>query len=66
MTSKGRRCDVVTSHRRHYDVMCLLGIGPPWPPQYSKPCPPNILNLPTPMHWYSDMQPFTKSISCLI
>ena len=29
----------MTSHRRHYDVMCLLGI---WPP-------PNILNLPTPM-----------------
>ena len=51
MTSKWRRCDVVTSHRRHYDVMCLLGIWPPLapPPQYSKPWPPNILNLPTPM-----------------
>ena len=35
----------VTSHRRHYDVMCLLGICPPFPP----PPPPNILNLPTPM-----------------
>ena len=54
MTSKWRRCDVVTSHRRRYNVVCLLGI---WPilaphPQYSKPCPPpppNILNLPTPM-----------------
>ena len=50
MTSKFRRCDVVTSHRRRYDVMCLLGICPPLPPQYSKPCPlpplpPNILNL---------------------
>ena len=53
MTSMRRhRCDVITSHR-HYDVMCLLGIWPPppWPPQYSKPCPPpNILNLPTPMN----------------
>ena len=34
-----RRCDVITSHRRQYDVMCLLGICPP-------PLgPPNILNL---------------------
>ena len=49
MTSKWRRCDVVTSHRRHYDVMCLLGIWPPLDPQYSKPWPPNFLNLPTPM-----------------
>ena len=40
MTSKWRRCDVVTSHRRHYDVMCL-------PPPLG---PPNILNLPTPMY----------------
>ena len=31
--------------------MCLLGIWPPLaPPQYSKPWPPNILNLPTPMY----------------
>ena len=47
MTSKRRRCDVVMSHRRRYNVMCLLGISPfplgppkyskPWPPQYSKP-----------------------------
>ena len=47
MTSNWRRCDVVTSHRRRYDVMCLLRIWPPlpppakysnpWPPQYSKP-----------------------------
>ena len=37
--------------RRRHDVMCLLGICPPCPPQYPKPCPPpNILNLPTPMH----------------
>ena len=38
-------------HRRQYDVMCLLGISAPPPPQYSKPSPPppNILNLPTPM-----------------
>ena len=42
-----RRIDVVTSHRRRYDVMCLVGICPPppppppnskpWPPQYSQP-----------------------------
>ena len=25
MTSYGRRCDVITSHRRHFDVMCPLG-----------------------------------------
>ena len=43
MTSKLRRCDVATSHRRQYDVMCLLGICPRpiilnlAPPQYSKP-----------------------------
>ena len=49
MTSKGRRCDVITSHRRRYDVMYLLGICPP-PPQYSKPWPPIILNLPTPIY----------------
>ena len=40
MTSKWRRCDVVTSHRRHFDVICLLGIWPPLAPQYSKPWPP--------------------------
>ena len=34
--------------RRHYDVMCLLGIWPPLPPPPPPP-PPNILNLPTPM-----------------
>ena len=51
-----RRIDVVTSHRRRYDVMCLLGIWPPpplapppAPPKILKPAPPNILNLPTPM-----------------
>ena len=37
MTSKWRRIDVVTSHCRRYDVMCLLGIWPPLAPQYSKP-----------------------------
>ena len=26
-----------------------LAPPPPWPPQYSKPWPPNILSLPTPM-----------------
>ena len=25
MTSYYRRCDVTTSHRRHFDVMCPLG-----------------------------------------
>ena len=25
MTSKGRQCDITTSHRRHFDVMCPLG-----------------------------------------
>ena len=25
MTSKRRRCDVMTSHRRHFDVVCPLG-----------------------------------------
>ena len=30
--------------------MCLLEISPPLAPQYSKPWPPNILNLPTPMN----------------
>ena len=25
MTSKRRRCDVTTSHRRHVDVVCPLG-----------------------------------------
>ena len=54
MTSKWRRCDVITSHRRHYDVMCLLGIWPPCPPPPPQiltlaPPPPNILNPPTPM-----------------
>ena len=44
MTSKRRRCDVVTSHRRQNDVMCLLGICPPPP----SPPPPNILNLAPP------------------
>ena len=44
MTSKWRRCDVVTSHRRHYDVMFLLGIWPPLGP------PPNILNLGPPQY----------------
>ena len=34
-----RRNDV-TSHRRQYDVMGLLGICPPLAPQYSKPYPP--------------------------
>ena len=54
-TSKWCRCDVVTSHRRHYDVMCLLGILPPLPPSPPPnilnlaPPPPNILSLPTPM-----------------
>ena len=38
-----RRIDVIN------DVMCLLGLWPPMAPQYSKPWPPNILNLPTPM-----------------
>ena len=33
------RIDVVTSHRRRYDVMCLLGVSPP---------PPQILNLAPP------------------
>ena len=54
MTSMRRnnRCDVVTSHRRRYDVMCLLGIRPPpCPPQYSKPsyayvCSRNLEVLP--------------------
>ena len=45
MTSKWRRCDVVTSHRRPYDVMCLLEI---WPP--------NILNLPTPMTFTAELE----------
>ena len=35
----------MTSHGRHYDVMCLLGI---WPPQYSKPCPPHPPPPPPP------------------
>ena len=47
MTSKWRRCDVVTLHRRQYDVMCLMGICPPPPPP--PPPPPTVLNLPTPM-----------------
>ena len=39
MTWKRRRCDVVTSHRHRYDVMCLLGICPP--------PPPNIYTVPS-------------------
>ena len=42
----------MTSMRRHYDVMCLLGICPPpplGPPNILNLGPPNILNLPTPM-----------------
>ena len=54
MTSIWRRCDVITSHRRRYDVMCLLGICPPHcppppPPNILNLSPPNILNLPTPI-----------------
>ena len=52
MMSKWRWCDVVRSHRRHYDVMCMLGIWPPLgPPNILNlgPPPPNVLNLPTPM-----------------
>ena len=26
MASYWRLCDVITSHQRHFDVMCLLGV----------------------------------------
>ena len=45
MTLKWRRCDVVTSLRRRYDVMCLLWIWAPFPPT-----PLNILNRPPPQY----------------
>ena len=54
MSSKWRRCDVTTSHRRQYVIMCLLGIWPPLPPPpniLNLPPLPNSLNLPTPMLW---------------
>ena len=51
MTSMRRHYVASTSLRRHVPAGNLA--PPPWPPQYSKPCPPppplNILNLPTPM-----------------
>ena len=71
-----RRCDVVTSHRRHY-VICLLGI---WPPQYSKPWPPQyskpsyayainalaLINPPPPPHPCLKMPFALKDASSLI
>ena len=38
-----------TSLRRHVPAGNLA--PPPWPPQYSKSWPPNILNLPTPIYY---------------
>ena len=41
-----------TSHRRRYDIMCVLGIRPTCPPPpniINLAPPPHILNLPTPM-----------------
>ena len=54
MEPKWLWCDVITSHRRQYDVMCLLGIWPPLappppPPIFLSMVPHNILTLPTPM-----------------
>ena len=46
MTSMRRRYVASTSLRRHVPAGNL---APPWPPQNSKPWPPNIPNLPTPM-----------------
>ena len=37
MTSMRRRYVASTSLRRHVPAGSL---APPWPPQYSKPCPP--------------------------
>ena len=50
MTSMRRHYVASTSVRRH--VPAGICPPPPWPPQYSKPCPPNILNLPTPIYYY--------------
>ena len=47
-----RRNDVDATSLRRIDVVTtsLLGICPPLPPPpIFKPCPPNILNRPTPM-----------------
>ena len=52
---------VIGALRRHYDVMCLLGIWPPLAPQYSYPCPPpppNIVNIPTPIAQPSELPGF--------
>ena len=46
MTSMRRHYVASTSLRRHVPA----GNLPPLAPQYSKPWPPNILNLPTPMN----------------
>ena len=50
MTSKWSRCDVMTSHRRHYDLCAWWEFLPPNILNLP-PLPPNILNLPTPMKW---------------
>ena len=45
-----RRIDVVTTSCACWELgPPLAPPPPPPPPQYSKPWPPNILNLPTPM-----------------
>ena len=49
MTSMRRRYVASTSLRRHVPAGNLAPPCPPPFPQYSKPWPPNILNLPTPM-----------------
>ena len=49
MTSMRRRYVASTSLRRHVPAGNLAPLGP----QYSKPWPPNSLNLPTPMHMKS-------------
>ena len=46
MTSMRRRYVASTSLRRHVPAGNLAPLGPP---KNSKPWPPNILNLPTPM-----------------
>ena len=72
MTSMRRRYVASTSLRCHVPTMNLAPPLKSPPHQYSKPWPPNILNLPTPMtmKWILPIQDYSKScnfaVSCVL
>ena len=48
MTSYQRRCDVITSHRRWYDVILMLCAC--WEPVFQDPLPLKVYHLPSTLH----------------